>query len=130
MKWYFLFFAAGVFFFSGGVFLRPRPEGVFAKGGSREIEYGVFRINNFYDYEWQDSERRVYGETQNVFLQKMSLQSIAFRMGNLRDAPQSSLKYVLEGEMLNYLGSEGWELVEFVDKGMANRTFWFKRERG
>lgn len=129
MKKSILVIVVGAILLACVVLLRPSAERAVASEGARGIEYGVFRINNFYAYEWQDSSRRVYGETQNIFLDKMKLQSIAFRMGNLRDAPLSSLEYVMEAEMLNYFGSEGWELVEFIDKGMENRTFWFKRER-
>lgn len=129
MKNTYLAVAAGVILLGFGVWLRPSVPRAFANEGPGGVEYGVFRIHNFYDYEWQDSDERVYGQSQKIFLEKMRLHSIAFKMGNLRDAPLGSLDYVLEGEMLNYFGREGWELVEYVDKGFENRTFWFRRDR-
>lgn len=95
-------------------------------------EYGVYRVGGQYRYEWQNTNRRVYGPTQRVFLERMGLQSVAVKLQSMTDAPSYALRYVLEAEFLNHLGTEGWELVVVIDKGragMANRTFWFKRPK-
>ena len=117
----------------GSAVLWGKKEPVVAKPSAAGAwEYAVFRIGGNYRYEWQGPEKRIYGETLTIFFEKMRLYSILSDLQGLRDDTQTSLAYVVEGEFLNYLGAEGWELTELTDKGLPrvpNKTFWFKRPK-
>ncbi len=117
----------------GGVLpAQRRPPSSTPKPSVARWEHGVFRIGGNYQYEWQGPGKRVYGKTLTIFFEKMEQYSILARLQSLRDDTQSSLEYVGEAEFLNYLGAEGWELVDLSDRGpagIANKTFWFKRPK-
>jgi len=119
---------------AGGPLLIAQRRGSLPAGAveSGKWEYGVYRVGGFYSYEWQGPRRRTYAQTQRVFLEKMGLASILINLQSLTDAPQDSLEYVGEVEFLNYLGSQGWEMIFLTDRGpgaVPNKTFWFKRRR-
>lgn len=85
-------------------------------------EYGVWRVGGLYRYEWQDADRRIYAETRKIFLEKMNLFTIAVKLEGLTDAKPNTLDYVLDAEFLNYLATQGWELVD-----VESLVFWFRR---
>ncbi|NQT02907.1 MAG: hypothetical protein HQ580_12840 [Planctomycetes bacterium] len=95
-------------------------------------EYGVYRIGvGRHQYEWQDADKRTYAKNQTSFLERMGLISIIKNLSIMSETPRLA-EYVLDAEFINHLGTQGWELVDIVDKSsraMVNRTFWFKRQK-
>lgn len=93
-------------------------------------EYGVYRIGvGQHRHEWQDADGYIYGYSQENFLGKMGLLKIINRLETITFQPN---EYLMDAEFLNYLGTQGWELVDVMDRGsgaIINRTFWLKRHK-
>jgi hypothetical protein len=96
-------------------------------------EYGVYRVGvSSYRYEWQGADKRAYGKSKIDFLNKMGRVSIINELQTMTDARPMTLEYAFDTLFLNYLGTQGWELVDTLDRGsgaIANRTFWLKRHK-
>lgn len=95
-------------------------------------EYGVYRVGSGqHRHEWQNADKFIYGYTQEDFLGKMGLTKIINKLGTITNQRLTN-EYLLDAEFLNHLGTQGWELVDVMDRGsgaIINRTFWFKRHK-
>ena len=93
-------------------------------------EYGVYRIGvGQHRHEWQDADGYIYGYSQENFLGKMGLLKIISRLETITFQPN---EYLMDAEFLNYLGTQGWELVDVMNRGsgaIINGTFWLKRHK-
>ena len=91
-------------------------------------EHAVFRVRGSdYEYEWQDANSRVFADRQKVFLEKLKLSHILWKLEKMHT--ESSPPFpdeVVEMALINYWGAEGWELTE-VFRGVRQRYYWFKR---
>ena len=75
-------------------------------------EYGVYRIGvGQHRHEWQDADGYIYGYSQEDFLGKMGLLKIINRLKRITEQPRTN-EYLMDAEFLNYLGTQGWELVD------------------
>ncbi len=95
-------------------------------------EYGVYRICvGQHRLEWQDADGYIYGYSQEDFLGKMGLLKIINILKRITVQPRTN-EYLMDAEFLNYLGTQGWELVDTMDRGsgaIVNRIFWLKRHK-
>lgn len=86
-------------------------------GERAKWEYGVyteFRGN----YDWQDAQRRVRATNRTFFFE---------RMGFPADIEVRTNTGRAQALLLNYIGQEGWELVDVVVAPGAREIYWFKR---
>ena len=95
-------------------------------------EYGVYRVRvGQHRYEWQDAVGYIYGYSQENFFGKMGLLKIIDRLKTMSNQPRTN-EYLLDAEFFNHLGTQGWELVDTMDRSsgaIINRTYWFKRHK-
>jgi len=99
----------------------PRP--------APQWEYGVF-LQGQDGFQWDHQGQLVVGNTAAAFIQNMGLP---------RDFPTNARKDALQRAVLDYLGRQGWELVEVVHNedmpttyyqpGTYHYAYWFKRPR-
>ena len=92
-------------------------------------EYGVF-LHGHDGFQWDHEGQLVVGNTAATFIEKM---------GSPRDFPTGARKNALQRAMLDYLGRQGWELVQVVhnddmpstyhEEGTYHYAYWFKRPR-
>ena len=123
MKKNYLVILAAAIIAAIGLWARMNTAKTVAAPSSVEWEYGVFRVGGLHRYEWQDADKRIYANTCKVFLERMRLIPIVVKIQRFTDdAPRTSLDYTLDAEFLNYLATQGWELVDVEDL-----VFWFKR---
>lgn len=122
MKKTYLVVMVAAIFLAVGFWARKNTPKAVAAQASAKWEYGVWRVGGLYRYEWQDADKRIYAHTRKVFLEKMNLFPIAVKLEGLTDASQASLDYVLDAEFLNYLATQGWELID-----VESLVFWFRR---
>ncbi len=99
----------------------PRPP--------TQWEYGVF-LQGQDGFQWDHQGQLVVGNTAAAFIQNMDLP---------RDSPTDARKDALQRAILDYLGRQGWELVQIVHNddmpttnyqpGTYHYAYWFKRPR-
>ncbi len=92
-------------------------------------EYGVF-LHGHDGFQWNHEGQLVVGNTAATFIANMGLP---------RDFPTDARKNALQRAMLDYLGRQGWELVQVVhnddapstynEPGTYHYAYWFKRPR-
>jgi hypothetical protein len=92
-------------------------------------EYGVF-LHGHDGFQWNHEGQLVVGKTAAAFIEKMGLP---------RDVPTSARKDALQRTVLDYLGRQGWELVQVVhdddmpsttfEEGTYRHAYWLKRPR-
>jgi hypothetical protein len=92
-------------------------------------EYGVF-LHGHDGFQWNHEGQLVVGDTAAQFIANMGLP---------RDCPADARKDALQRAMLDYLGRQGWELVQVVhnddmpstyhEEGTYHYAYWFKRPR-
>lgn len=100
-------------------------------------EHGVYCVGaDRYRYEWMNADKYVHGSNRREFLEKIGLEAIANM--KLRIMTSDHFKtsgyagYVFDTAFLNYLGKQGWELVDVNDRGtgaIVNRIYWLKRPK-
>ncbi len=92
-------------------------------------EYGVF-LQGSDGLQWNHEGQLVVGDTAATFINNMGLP---------RDVPTGARKNALQRAVLDYLGRQGWELVQVVhnddtltthyEEGTYHYAYWFKRPR-
>lgn len=82
-------------------------------------EYGIYTQATG-NYDWQDATRRVQATNPTDFFARMG-----FPTGIEVDARTGRIPAL----MLNYLGQQGWELVDVRTIDARRDTYWFKRPR-
>jgi hypothetical protein len=86
--------------------------------GPAQWEYGMY-IESPGNFEWHTAATHIRGTNANFFFE---------RMGFPTDIEVSARTGRVQPLLLNYLGQQGWELVEAaIDSGRS--TYWFKRPR-
>jgi hypothetical protein len=92
-------------------------------------EYGVF-LQGQDGFQWDHEGQLVVGNTAVTFIGNMDLP---------RHSPTNARKDALQRAVLDYLGGQGWELVQVVhnddmpttyhEPGTYHYAYWFKRPR-
>jgi hypothetical protein len=81
-------------------------------------EYGIY-IESPGNYEWQNASQKVRATNPTFFFERMG-----FPTGIEVDARTGRVQTMV----LNYLGQQGWELVDIVSDGPRD-VYWLKRPR-
>ena len=115
---------------TGGVLAKKSLVEETSSSTQTQWEYGVYRVGvGQHRHEWQNADKFTYGYSQKDFLGKMGLRKIINRLETITSQPN---EYLMDAEFLNYLGTQGWELVDVRNRGsgaIINRTFWLKRHK-
>lgn len=90
-------------------------------------EYGVYCVGaSRHRYEWINADEYIYGQSQKSFLQEIGLRA-RMTLASVRLS-----EYAFDTEFLNYLGKQGWELIEVIDRGSrltVDKIYWLKRHK-
>ncbi len=106
----------------GAVVLLPVMFLIGANPGPRpatQWQYGIYTESPGY-YDWQEAQRRVEATDRTHFFEKMG-----FPRGIEVDANTGRLTALA----LNYLGEQGWELVDVQPTPAGRDLYFFKRGR-
>ena len=93
-------------------------------------EYGVYQVNEGeYAYEWINNTKHVYAPNQQAFFEKLGAANMLVNMeGKYINTSPPFPTYLVDIAFLNYLGEQGWELVEASGfEKNSNHVFTFKR---
>lgn len=92
-------------------------------------EYGVF-LQGVDGFQWDHEGQLVEGNTAEAFIRNMGLP---------KDTPAIARKDALQRAVFDYLGGQGWELVQIVHNddmptthqgpGTYHCAYWFKRPK-
>jgi len=82
-------------------------------------EYGRYVASAGY-YDWQEAQRRVQATNPTHFFERMG-----WPTGTEVNSPTGRVPALV----LNYLGHQGWELVELAQDEVKRDVYWFKRPK-
>jgi hypothetical protein len=92
----------------------------------QQWEYGIYQVNEGkYVYEWLDNTQHIYAPNRQAFFEKLGIANALVKANQKYiQTSRPFPDYIVDAVVLNYLGDQGWELVESSD-----RVFRLKRHK-